>query len=1222
MRVLFVATDLREADILQQEVRKVAPKLAFEVCSGTAEARGRIDKALAHDVMLLDSSLPDQEQLLLVQHIRAKQLPLPVVVLVAQGGTPSSALVASVDECVTRGPRLGERLAPGLRLAIERYRVVATTTRENERLKRSEARLRLIIEALPAGVVLVDNAGKILAMNLAGAALVGTSGPSDVVGRELYSLADDVGAQQLRDLIERALTGERGKVAFECLGPDGNSRRLQLEALCIQRDANGVGSVLGVLAPATEAAAGAAEDQNVEFAFGEDAGAAASERAALDQALEAMRAEVAQVEAQATAERGRIQQALTELERARATAAEHHAQRAAIEERHREAEARLSELQGRHHEAEVALQNLVARLDVVSEEAAGLRQEKERLAHEAEGLRHELVEQRRLRVALEDRASGADGERERLASQLAASQSSADERTAHLSTELHSLHSALSGAKASEAALKGELEQARAEAAAHAEAVHVEREARSSADTNVARLSAEVERLTAATEQDRARTEKQIAELQHSIVESGQEFERLQTQASTAESAKQGLETEIAQLRVELEAAGRVAGERDALQEAAAKLESARQGLEAEAAQLRAELEAAGRVAGERDALQERAAKLESARQGLESEAAQLRAELEAAGRVAGERDALQQRAAKLESELEAVVKSVAEIAAERDDLHGHARGLEAARDALHARALALEGERDHLGARIPELEGALHEARQAAEAARAHLAETERVSGEQAARLRDVEAGVADLEARRQAAVGRVAELEEKRRNEQGALTAANDKVKEITRELTAAREEIARVNADRVATESELARERETRRAVEDEMTVKAAEAGRMRTELEQQIAGINQTHQTLRAELEGRERMLAEARTAAAAVEGQLASVRGAFDAELEGLRAQLEDAAQREAVLAGELQSLQAERDMRGRQAFDLESSLTRERTARTDLTSRLEVAERELADIRTRSDQRTAEIERDHNEVVARLQKLLEQAAAREFQAAALPRSTPAVPGGRRRPAERLGQLASAMANDLNGVVGEMAEEARRLLADVPESSPLRARAEQSLQAANRAGSLVRHLLRLNERESRAVAGVEASTIVRANEPLLRQLAGQDIDLRFDLAAGLPALECDAEEVVQVLSTLVVTVRGALPLGGTIRVITQDRGRGEGRRRSDKAVVVSVVAEGYGMVAVPTTVCEEVVTRCGGVFSSLVDPNQSSTTLTAALPIDNLNESAPGLSQTA
>src|SRR5215204_1597455 len=251
MRALYVATDLRDADVLQQEVRRAAPKLTFDVCSGTAEARSRTEGTLNYDVMILDSSLPEQEQQQLIEHVRSRQIPLPIVILVGQGTTPSSAIVSAADECITRGPRLAERLAPGLRMAIERYRVVATVSRENERLKRSEARLRLIIEAMPAGVVLVDQTGKIQAMNLAGAALVGTAGPSDVVGRELYSLADHDGIQALRDLVARAFDGERGKVGFTCHGPDGALRPLQLEALCIQKDAQGQGSVLGVLSQAT-----------------------------------------------------------------------------------------------------------------------------------------------------------------------------------------------------------------------------------------------------------------------------------------------------------------------------------------------------------------------------------------------------------------------------------------------------------------------------------------------------------------------------------------------------------------------------------------------------------------------------------------------------------------------------------------------------------------------------------------------------------------------------------------------------------------------------------------------------------------------------------------------------------------------------------------------------------------------------------------------------------
>jgi hypothetical protein len=40
-----------------------------------------------------------------------------------------------------------------------------------------------------------------------------------------------------------------------------------------------------------------------------------------------------------------------------------------------------------------------------------------------------------------------------------------------------------------------------------------------------------------------------------------------------------------------------------------------------------------------------------------------------------------------------------------------------------------------------------------------------------------------------------------------------------------------------------------------------------------------------------------------------------------------------------------------------------------------------------------------------------------------------------------------------------------------------------------------------------------------------------------------------------------------------------------------------------------MVSVPTTVCDEVVTRSGGTFSAQVDLKGGMTTFTAYLPID-------------
>jgi hypothetical protein len=104
------------------------------------------------------------------------------------------------------------------------------------------------------------------------------------------------------------------------------------------------------------------------------------------------------------------------------------------------------------------------------------------------------------------------------------------------------------------------------------------------------------------------------------------------------------------------------------------------------------------------------------------------------------------------------------------------------------------------------------------------------------------------------------------------------------------------------------------------------------------------------------------------------------------------------------------------------------------------------------------------------------------------------------------------------------------------------------------------------------------------------------------------------VECDADELAGLLSTLVVTVRGALPLGGSIRVTTQPPRKDGGRRRNDASLALAVVAEGYGMVSVPTTVCDEVVTRSGGTFSAQVDLKSGTTTFTAYLPIDQSADS--------
>jgi PAS domain S-box-containing protein len=1004
MRALYVATDLRDADVLQQEVRRAAPKLSFEVCPGTAEARTRTEGTIGYDVMILDSSLPEQEQQQLIEHIRSRQIPLPIVILVGQGATPASAIVAAADECITRGPRLAERLAPGLRMAIERYRVVATVSRENERLKRSEARLRLIIEAMPAGVVLVDQAGKIQAMNLAGAALVGAGGPSDVVGRELYSLADHDGIQALRDLVASAFDGSRGTATFVCHAPDGTLRPLQIEALCIQKDAQGQGSVLGVLQSASDAPAIIApppepvDESSVDFAFANDQHA--EERMALEQALEEMRGEAARLSQEAESERARVQQVLEELERSRATAAEHHAQKAQVEERCQAAEGRVGELESRLADVEGRLRENESRLREGEGTASGLNAKVDQLTSETKDLR---------------------AERQKLQTEL-------DVVRAENSTQKKTL----------------------ADASARA----------------------------AATDQD---------------------IKALKAEAAAAQAA------------------------------ADAKLKE---------------------LAGELKGVQAKAEATEKA----------LKAEL----------DKIRTDAVRAAEALEAQGKS--------------SKGTEA----------ALASARDALQSKVQELE--------------THAGE---------------------LETRRQEAVARVAELEEKRRADQQALAVATKHQGELEQQLKAAKTEATHAASERDGLKSELGRVHESHRAIEDDASMKASEATRQRADLEDRIHQLQGELDVVRREQQAAQGELDASRAQADGSRGELDRLRGERDqlrGELDQRRGELDSA-------RGELESTRAARDAAAREVQDVKAAVARAsamidelRQAREAVDARANAATGELDTLRRELEsrgthtsdlqqalereraearERASSVEREHQEAMARLHRQIEE--AREFQAAAASRSTS--DRGRRRPGERLGQLASAMANDLHGIVNGMADEARKLLAELPEGSNVRSQAEQSLQSANRAGQLVRHLLRLSEREARATSGSDPNSLVRANEPMLRQLAGPDIDLRFELAPSLPSVECDADELAGVLSTLVVTVRGALPLGGSIRVTTHPPRKDGGRRRNDSSLALSVVAEGYGMVSVPTTVCDEVVTRSGGTFSAQVDLKGGTTTFTAYLPID-------------
>ncbi len=130
-----------------------------------------------------------------------------------------------------------------------------------------------------------------------------------------------------------------------------------------------------------------------------------------------------------------------------------------------------------------------------------------------------------------------------------------------------------------------------------------------------------------------------------------------------------------------------------------------------------------------------------------------------------------------------------------------------------------------------------------------------------------------------------------------------------------------------------------------------------------------------------------------------------------------------------------------------------------------------------------------------------------------------------------------------MAVDLNGAAEAAAETSRAVLAVLPQGAPGRDHAEKTLETVQRCAELARHLLRMSTRYMGQSSRIDVSALVRQQEALLQHLAGPDIELQFDLTGGLSSAELDAQEVTQVLTSLTVTARDALPLGGAIRITT-------------------------------------------------------------------------------
>ena len=137
--------------------------------------------------------------------------------------------------------------------------------------------------------------------------------------------------------------------------------------------------------------------------------------------------------------------------------------------------------------------------------------------------------------------------------------------------------------------------------------------------------------------------------------------------------------------------------------------------------------------------------------------------------------------------------------------------------------------------------------------------------------------------------------------------------------------------------------------------------------------------------------------------------------------------------------------------------------------------------------------------------------------------------------------EAIGRLAGGVAQDFNNLLMVIEGNAERLLSELPQEHPQRARIAAISAASRRGVLLTQKLLAFGRRQTVVAAPVDLNAIITDCAPLLRRRLGRAIRLETRLGPDLPQVRADRAQLVQMLSSLARTAAEAMPDGGTFTI---------------------------------------------------------------------------------
>jgi two-component system NtrC family sensor kinase len=144
----------------------------------------------------------------------------------------------------------------------------------------------------------------------------------------------------------------------------------------------------------------------------------------------------------------------------------------------------------------------------------------------------------------------------------------------------------------------------------------------------------------------------------------------------------------------------------------------------------------------------------------------------------------------------------------------------------------------------------------------------------------------------------------------------------------------------------------------------------------------------------------------------------------------------------------------------------------------------------------------------------------------------------------------IGKLAATVAHEINNPLFGILTYARLVLRellkhDLPQRDEMAEQLQTIERESKRCGDLVKNLLTFSRQAPSIREPNDLNTVVHRAVLLVKhKLEMQNIELQERLAADLPAVECDANQIQQVILVLMVNASEAMPKGGRLEITTE------------------------------------------------------------------------------